>query len=178
MQFLTWNSSSVNPELHAMLRTLGEEYPVVETDCEASLVFKRSCDPELLKVSIQDGKAVIEYGRPSIAARGIACALAGKECEEKTVFKTFGILFDCTRGNILTISHFKKWLRRLALMGYNMAMIYVKDAYQLPEEPYWGYMRGAYSIEEIQEIDRYAQKLHIEMVASIQTLGHVEPALR
>lgn len=178
MQFLTWNPAAADESLHDMLRTLAEEYPIAETDSEPTLVFKRSDDPELLKVSVQNGKNVIEYGRDSIAARGVAYALAGKECEEKIVFKTYGILFDCTRGNILTITHFKKWLRRLALMGYNMAMIYVKDAYQLPGEPYWGYMRGAYSVDEIREIDSYAQKLQIEMVASIQALGHVEPALR
>ena len=40
---------------------------------------------------------------------------------------------------------------RIAMMGYNMAMIYTKDAYQLPDEPYFGYMRGAYSMEEIRE---------------------------
>ena len=30
-------------------------------------------------------------------------------------------------------------------MGYNMEMLYTKDAYQLPGETYFGYMRGAYS---------------------------------
>ena len=93
-------------------------------------------------------------------------------------FKTFGILFDCTRGNVITVKHFKHWLRRLALMGYNLAMLYTKDAYQLPDEPYFGYMRGAYSLDELKEIDAYAKKLRIEMIGSIQVLGHLEPILR
>ena len=178
MPRLTWNSGSTDRSLHELLRTLAEEYPIAETDGPPSLVFERAADPERLKVTVRGKQTVVEYGRTSIAARGAAYALANRECDEKIIFDTFGILFDCTRGNVLTVDHFKRWLRRLALMGYNTAMIYVKDAYQLPDEPYWGYMRGAYSVEEIQEIDRYARKLQIEMIASIQTLGHVEPALR
>ncbi|MBR0313233.1 MAG: hypothetical protein IJQ98_12660, partial [Oscillospiraceae bacterium] len=46
-------------------------------------------------------------------ARGAACALAGRECREHA-FRTCGILFDCTRGNVITVEHFKYWLRRLA----------------------------------------------------------------
>jgi hypothetical protein len=59
-----------------------------------------------------------------------------------------------------------------------MAMLYTKDTYELPDEPYFGYMRGRYSKEEIQEIDAYAKRLNIEVIASIQALGHLEPILR
>ena len=73
---LTWNSGTTECSLHELLRTLAEEYPIAETDGTPSLVFRRSDDPERLKVSVREGQTVVEYGRNSIAARGAAYALA------------------------------------------------------------------------------------------------------
>jgi hypothetical protein len=176
---LLWDPGKTPLELHSLLKTLGEEYPVKESSGKSNISFSfLKSEENQLKVSRQEGAWHVEYTRPTLAARGLAYALSGQECCETPYFNTFGILFDCTRGNVVTVSRFKAWLRRLAMMGYNMAMIYVKDAYQLPDEPYFGYMRGAYSMEEIREVDAYAQSLGIEMIASIQALGHVEPVLR
>ena len=175
---LNWNPKSTEHNVREVLHTLAEEYPLQESAQNVNLILEKGNDPAVLRVTRRDDCWFVSYGRDSLAARGVAYALSGQECDEKTSFKTFGILFDCTRGNVITVTHFKHWLRRLALMGYNMAMLYTKDAYQLPDEPYFGYMRGAYSIEEIKELDAYAKRLRIEMIGSIQALGHLEPILR
>ncbi len=175
---LIWNSKNTPEELHTILRTLAEEYPVRESGDGVNLTFEKLDIPEKITVKRTENGFTVSYGNPSFAARGIAYALADKECDEKASLSTYGILLDCTRSSVVTVEHFKFWLRRLALFGYNMAMIYVKDAYQLPGEPYFGFMRGAYSMEEMKEIDSYAKKLGIEMIASIQALGHLEPILR
>jgi hexosaminidase len=67
---------------------------------------------------------------------------------------------------------------QLALLGYNMVMLYTEDTYQLPDEPFFGYQRGAYSKDEIRAIVDYAATLNIEIVPCIQTLGHLEKILR
>ena len=178
MAFLIWNPQQTDPELYELLRTLAEEYPLTEGAENSNLSFKKSLDPEKLSITRKDDGWLVEYGRSCFAARGVAYALAGREGTETMSLKTHGILFDCTRGNVLKVVTFKIWLRRLALLGFNMAMIYVKDAYQVPGEPYFGYMRGAYSMDEIKAIDAYAKKLKIEMIGAIQALGHMEPILR
>ncbi len=175
---LIWEPRGTSLKLNLLLRTLGEEYPVDEKGDGVKICFKETSERGTLRVVRKDDTFIIEYGSLPAAARGIGYALAGLEADEKMVFKTFGILLDCSRNGVITVAHFKHWLRRLSLMGYNMAMLYTKDAYQLPGETYFGYMRGAYSVEEIREIDAYASKLGVEMVASIQALGHMEPILR
>ena len=42
--------------------------------------------------------------------------------------------------------------RRLALLGYNAAMLYTEDTYALPDEPYFGFLRGAYTAAELRRI--------------------------
>lgn len=175
---LIWNPKNTPPELHSVLRTLGMEYPIREGNAGVNLAFEKESDPEVLRVTRRGESFHVTYGRESIAARGAAYALSGQECDERIAFRTYGILFDCTRGSVMKVDSFKRWLRRLSLMGYNMAMLYTKDAYQVPGEPYFGYMRGAYSKEEIKEVDAYAKTLKIEIIASIQALGHLEPILR
>ena len=175
---LTWNPKTTDRDIREILRTLGEEYPLQEAAQGANLIFEPADDEAVLRVTRRDNCWIVSCGRPSLAARGAAYALSGQECDEKTSFRTFGVLLDCTRGNIITVEHFKYWLRRLSLMGYNLVMLYTKDAYQVPGEPYFGCMRGAYSMDEIKEMDAYAKKLRIEMIGSIQTLGHLEPILR
>ncbi len=175
---LVWNPKNTSSELHSVLRTLGTEYALREGNAEVNLAFEKDVDPEVLRVTRRGESYHVSYGRASIAARGAAYALSGQECDERIVFKTYGILFDCTRGSVMKVESFKRWLRRLSLMGYNMAMLYTKDAYQVPGEPYFGYMRGAYSKEEMKEVDAYAKTLKIEIIASIQALGHLEPILR
>ena len=175
---LNWNPEKTECNVREVLRALAEEYPLRESEREVNLVLEKNSDSSVLRVTCRENCWFVSYGRDSLAARGAAYALSGQECDEKTSFKTFGILLDCTRGNVITVRHFKHWLRRLALMGYNLAMLYTKDAYQLEGEPYFGYMRGAYSIGEIREMDSYAKRLQIEMIGSIQVLGHLEPILR
>ncbi|MGI5922890.1 MAG: family 20 glycosylhydrolase [Lentisphaeria bacterium] len=175
---LTWTRTALPKNLASLLETLGEEYPLQEVEGKADLVFEQATRPEELSVRREDGQWFIRAGRSHGFARGVGLALADIETTEHIGFSTFGFLLDCTRGNIVTVEAFKRWLRRLALLGYNVGMIYVKDAYQLPDEPFFGLMRGAYSQDEIRAIDAYAQKLGIEIMASIQALGHVEPIMQ
>ncbi len=175
---LAWNRSETDAKLNDLLSTLAEEYAVFENGNGKKLKFVSADNSEILKVREEAENVVIEYGSIAAATRGIGHALAGESVDEDCVFSTLGIMLDCSRNAVMTVPYLKKWLRRLALMGYNMVMLYAEDTYQLPGEPYFGYMRGGYTLEEMQEVDDYAAKLGIEMVACIQTLGHLEHVIR
>ena len=122
---------------------------------------------------------VIEYSDLAGALRGVGSALAGLvPAAEKTSFTSLGIMLDGSRNAVMTVGHFKGWLRKLSLLGYSTAMLYTEDTYELPGEPYFGYLRGAYTEAELKEIDAYAASLGIEMVGCIQTLGHLQQVLK
>lgn len=48
----------------------------------------------------------------------------------------------------------------------------------MEEEPYFGYMRGRMTHEEICELDRYAKEFGIELRPYIQTLAHLNQIVR
>ncbi len=175
---LIWNRSQTDAAVQNVLDVLGEEYPIAAGECGVNIVFEIGGGENHLSV-VRNGEIFhVTCGSAWLAGRGAGLALAGLEAEETCCFRSHGILFDCTRTKVMRVDYFKRWLRRLSLFGYNLAMLYTKDAYQLPGENYFGYMRGAYSQEEIRELGLYAEKLGIEMIASIQALGHLEPILR
>jgi len=174
----SWDASATPTPLRSLLEGLAEEFPLSAVPGGRELMFIPASDPGLLKVSTADGNTTIEYGSLASAGRGIGHALAGQNVDARTTFRTMGIMLDCSRHAVMTVPYLKRWMRRLALMGYNLLMLYTEDTYQIPGEPYFGYMRGGYSGEEIEEIDAYARRLGIDVVACIQTLGHLDQILK
>lgn len=178
---LSWTKDGTPPDLAAMLRCLAEEYPLQETTSqEANLRF--TCEPDRPGCALDraDGVTTVRYGSLTQAGRALGSLLAGLDTDTGSApaFSTLGILLDCGHNATVTSGHFRKWLRRLALLGYNTAMVYTEAGYLLPGEPCFGYQRGAYTLDEMRELDRYAATLGIEMIGSIQALGHLEQALK
>ena len=89
-------------------------------------------------------------------------------------FKHLGAMFDCTRNAVITVPQLKKFMDLLKKMGYNRIYIYMEDTYEIEGEPYFGYLRGRYSQEELMEIDDYAYSLGMEFVPVIQTLAFMD----
>jgi hypothetical protein len=180
MRKVSWNPTQTSDELQAALKLLMSEYPLLSKKGDVKLLFKpMTSDKRSIVVRRNGSEATIEYSDLTAAIRGLGTVLSRLDeqryvSEEQLSFQTFGIMLDCSRNAVMKVEHLKRWLRKLALLGYNMAMLYTEDTYQIPGEPYFGYQRGAYSADELKEIDAYAHQLGIELIPCIQTLGHLE----
>ena len=86
---------------------------------------------------------------------------------------TLGVMLDCSRDGVYTVEALKKYIRILAKMGYTSLQLYTEEVYEIPEEPYFGYLRGKYSEAELRDLDAYAAAQGIELVPCIQTLAHL-----
>lgn len=178
---LKWSSVTTPPDAAAMLRCLAEEYPLSEVSVDqANLRLISEPHRDSYAIERADGVATVRYSRLSGAGRAIGSLLAGidEDPGSTRAFDTLGILLDCAHNATVTSGHFRKWLRRLALFGYDTALVYTEAGYRLPGEPAFGYQRGAYTLEEMRELDRYAATLGVEMVGGIQALGHLEQLLK
>lgn len=97
--------------------------------------------------------------------------------QETPCFETLGVMLDVSRNAVLRPDALKDIFNKMALMGIDLGMMYTEDTYEIPEQPYFGWMRGRYSIEELRGLDDYADCLGIELCPCIQTLGHLNRAL-
>lgn len=137
-----------------------------------------------LKICCNENGAVIEYAEKVHFFRALGIFLdkikKGKEfcVSEKQNFKTLGTMFDCSRNAVPTVKSVKDLLEIMSVMGFNMMMLYTEDTYEMKKHPYFGYMRGRYTYEELKELDDYAYALGIEMIPCIQTLAHLKVMLK
>lgn len=164
-----------------------------KTDSRIREVLAQLNIPENMKISFAEGSclqvekqgnaAKITYGRRVELFRGLGLLAehAGEETYSTTQparFKMDGMMLDCSRNGVMKLDVVKKFIRYMAIMGLDTLMLYTEDTYEIPEYPYFGYMRGRYSCDELQAMDEYAYNYGIELIPCIQTLAHLEGALR
>ena len=102
----------------------------------------------------------------------------GKSVSQSASFDTLCYMADMSRCAVLSVDGAKKFIRTLALMGYDSLMLYTEDTYEVPEYQYFGHMRGRYTKDELNLLDEYAKSFGIELIPCVQTLAHLENALR
>ena len=87
-------------------------------------------------------------------------------------------MLDCSRNAVLNLETVKKFIDTLAKMNYKGLMLYTEDTYEVDNQPYFGYLRGRYSQEELKEISSYGALKGIEVIPCIQTLAHLNAIFR
>lgn len=97
---------------------------------------------------------------------------------ESPKFAHLGVQLDVSRNGALRTEAIKAWIEDLALMGYNQLYLYMEDVFFIPGRKYFGYMRGRYTAAELKELDDWAYGYGLELIPSIQTLGHHRQYLR
>jgi hexosaminidase len=144
-------------------------------------IEKRAGD---IEISLKNGRGTIKYEKKTHFFRAFGLFL--EHCQNRDEFELTetpqfsmnGIMFDCSRNGVMTVDTIKKMLRTMAVMGLNMMMLYTEDTYSVDGQPYFGYMRGRYSFDELKACDDYADTFGIEIIPCIQTLAHLGSFLR
>ena len=77
--------------------------------------------------------------------------------------KHFGLMLDMSRNGVMTPEAVKRFALTIKKMGYNMLQLYTEDTYEVMDEPYFGYLRGRYSREEMKDIVAYCDSIGVEM---------------
>ena len=75
-------------------------------------------------------------------------------------FESLGVMIDMSRDAVMSLDGLKRYLPLLAKMGYTTIFLYTEDTYEVEGEPYFGYMRGRYSTEEMKELDGLRKIIH------------------
>lgn len=143
----------------------------------------KKCDKGLRAV-YKNGIGEIYYSEKSAFFRALAILAdaieKNKEIDkqEEKQFETCGGMLDLSRGVVNKKEALFEIFEYMALMGLNMFMLYTEDTYKMEKYPWFGYLRGGYTKDELKEIDDYADIFGIEIIPCIQTLGHLEAYLR
>ena len=146
-------------------------------DTNAEITVEKGDNPS---ASLKDGKGKITYVTDASYCRMLTLFTKeyskGKDFEiiETINFDLCGPMLDFSRNGILKVEKVKEYIEYIAMMGLNRLVLYLEDMYEMKDYPYFGYMRGRYTVEELKAIDDYGAKFGIEVFPAIQTLGHME----
>ena len=176
-------------ELWAGLKEIQEEYPrrFAKTRRARRLRFvgglRRTSDS--VSVTKTGGEVTIRYANKTDAFRALGRLLGetdpqavAREFSESARFDLLGVMVDVSRNGVLRPDTVKALIRRCALMGINTFIAYAEDTYEVPGEPFFGYLRGRYTQKELRDLDAYANVLGMKMFLAIQTLGHLGQVLQ
>lgn len=143
---------------------IGQQGILCTAECGDSIVISKS-----------DKEIHITYDTIPHFYMALARAIAMDEgtCEIEPKVQNLGLMLDCSRNAVPKPEMVKQLICLLALAGYTYLELYTEETYELPDEPYFGYKRGRYRAEELKEIVAFADIFGIEMVPTIQTLGHL-----
>ncbi len=101
------------------------------------------------------------------------------EVKETPKFDMNGAMYDIAQGNaVIKPEYIKRLIIEMAKMGLDMLMIYTEDNFYVEGHPFFGYMRGKYTEEELKECDEFADLFGIEMIPCMQTLAHLYDSLK
>jgi hypothetical protein len=92
-------------------------------------------------------------------------------------YKFRGFHLDVARGGVPTVDYLKKLLKWLYILKYNYFAIYFEDLFPWEKYRDIGSTRGRYTREELKEVIEYGKKLGIEVIPSLELLGHMENIL-
>lgn len=156
-------------------------YPYAARDFDGEISARRAGGEGApsLKVHRSGAKIQVDYRRRCDFFRALGCILAGEEnaCE-RAAYEKSGVMLDVSRDAAYTLAQLKEFLVWIALCGFNACYLYMEDTYRLERYPYFGYLRGAYSLQELKELDDFADSLDIELIPCIQTLSHLGTTLK
>lgn len=87
--------------------------------------------------------------------------------------KELNVILDVSANAVPTIGTLKNFVKMIAEFGYSAIYINLADLFVIEDEPYFGYQRGRYDKNQINELDLYCKNLGVELRPSIQTLSHL-----
>jgi len=89
-----------------------------------------------------------------------------------------GVSDDISRGQAATIENLKKFIKELSHFKINhYYLVYFQDMFLFKNHPEIGKGRGAYSKEDMIELNTFAKQHFVELIPIFQTIGHWENIL-
>ncbi len=98
--------------------------------------------------------------------------------QKNSNFDKFCVMIDCSRNAVPTVDFLKSYITDIAKMGYNSIQLYTEDTYEIDGEPFFGYLRGRFTKQELNQINDFAKTVGVEVIPCIQTLAHLNTLLR
>ncbi len=143
-----------------------------------------SCEQAMNGLTVErDGNSArITYEKKCEFFRGILTLMTNPEEEfilhERASFRFNGEMLDNSRNSVLNLKTAKEIIIYSALLGLDNILLYNEETFEVPEDPYFGYMRMGYSKADVRKLTEFGKEFGVTIIPCIQTLAHLNGTLR
>lgn len=103
--------------------------------------------------------------------------LPNAEIVDHPVLEWRGVSDDISRGQVSTISDFRKTIRQLAFYKKNLYQPYIEDMFEFETNPDIGRGRGPITKAELRQMVEEGRRHHVTITPIFETLGHQDRLL-
>ncbi len=93
-------------------------------------------------------------------------------------FQNRGIYYDVTRGRVPKLERLMELVELLAFHKINQFQFYIEHAFQFRGHPDLWKGASPLTAKDVLTLDRHCRKLHIELIPSLASLGHMQTVLK
>ena len=88
-----------------------------------------------------------------------------------------GILIDISRGKVPTVETIKTLIDLMVRLKMNLLMLYTEHTFSFRQHPQISKGSSPMTSQDLLELDTYASERHVELVPTLQSLGHLHHLL-
>jgi hypothetical protein len=99
------------------------------------------------------------------------------EIEDAPDLALRGVMLDVSRGKVPTLETLKGLVDLCLRLKLNTLMLYVEHTFRFRRHPEIGAKASSLSAGEIRELDAHAAARHVQLIPSLQSLGHMDHIL-
>jgi hypothetical protein len=127
-----------------------------------------------------DGEAGLRYAVESLSQLlpRQGRSLAACEIEDAPDLAKRGLLLDISRGKVPTLSTLKGVVDFMVGLKLNLLMLYTEHVFRFRRHPLIGKDASPMSAGELRELDEHARRRQVELVPTLQSLGHMHQILK
>jgi hypothetical protein len=103
--------------------------------------------------------------------------IAGCEIEDAPDFPHRGLMLDVSRGKVPTPATLRRLVDLCVRLKFNVLMLYTEHTFRFRRHPEIGADASPLDALQMRELDAYAAERHVELVPTLQSLGHMQHVL-
>jgi hypothetical protein len=107
-----------------------------------------------------------------------ATSFPGVAIEDAPDLEKRGVLLDISRGKVPSLETLKRFVDFMVSLKLNLLMLYTEHVFRFRRHPSIGRGASPMSASELRELDAHASERHVELVPTLQSLGHMHQILK
>jgi hexosaminidase len=161
-------------ETHANVKGLGRHIALSRAS-ESGQGYRLRVRPDAISI-VGDGAAGLRYGVETLAQM-TRTSIPACDITDAPDLERRGLLIDISRGKVPTLETLEQIVDLMVQLKLNMLMLYTEHTFEFRRHPLISKGASPMNAAELRKLDRYAAERHIELVPTLQSLGHMHHLL-